>query len=403
MKKREKCNICNKKFKRILSLGYHPCADTFVKDRKIAINLKRYPLEVGFCECNHLTSINKVSPFERYQKNNYSYTANNSPVSLNHFNTIAKRMVKDFNITSKNSVLEIGSNDGTFLKNIKDLSKVKVLGIDPSDYMCKLANKEGIRTLNKFFNYQSSKLIEKKYGKFDFLYGANVFNHIDDPEDFLKGCKLVTKPKGKIILEVPDLESLFKGVGFDTIYHEHRNYFSIMSLLKIFEKANLEIFNFEYIDYMSGSLRIFAKNNNYKKFNIKFKNKNNHFKRFLKFEKNIRIVQSKIVNFVDQMKKQNKIVVGLGAATKGNTLLNFCKFNEKHISYILENSPHKIGKFTPSSGIPIVDEKKYKNYDAVLILPWNITKHLYKKFLQNKNISYISIAKIASKINTNKT
>ena len=102
------------------------------------------------------------------------------------------------------------------------------------------------------------------------------------------------------------------------------------------------------------------------------------------------------------MKKQNKIVVGLGAATKGNTLLNFCKFNEKHISCILENSPHKIGKFTPSSGIPIVDEKKYKNYDAVLILPWNITKHLYKKFLQNKNISYISIAKIASEINTNK-
>ena len=88
MKKQEKCNICNKKFKRILSLGYHPCADTFVEDRKIAINLKRYPLEVGFCECNHLTSINKVSPFERYQKNNYSYTANNSPISLNHFNTM---------------------------------------------------------------------------------------------------------------------------------------------------------------------------------------------------------------------------------------------------------------------------------------------------------------------------
>ena len=131
-------------------------------------------------------------------------------------------MVKDFNITSKNSVLEIGSNDGTFLKNIKDLSNVKVLGIDPSDYMCKLANKKGIRTLSKFFNYQSSKLIEKKYGKFDFLYGANVFNHIDDPKNFLKCCKLITKPKSIIILEVPDLNSLFKGVGFDTIYHEHR-------------------------------------------------------------------------------------------------------------------------------------------------------------------------------------
>ena len=89
-----------------------------------------------------------------------------------------------------------------------------------------------------------------------------------DPEDFLKGCKLITKPVGIIILEVPDLESLFKGVGFDTIYHEHRNYFSIASLIKIFKKANLEIFNFEYIEYMAGSLRIFARNSNYKKFNV---------------------------------------------------------------------------------------------------------------------------------------
>ena len=402
MKKLEKCIICNKKFKKILNLGNHPCADTFVNNRKTAKNLKKYPLEVGFCECNHLTSVNKVSEFERYKKNNYSYTSNNSPVSLTHFNSIAKKIIDNFNVTSNNKIIEIGSNDGTFLKYIKDLSKAYVLGVDPSDNMCKIANKKGVRSLNKFFNYQSSKLIAKKYGKFDFLYGANVFNHVDDPENFLKGCKLVTKPKGKIILEVPDLESLFDKVGFDTIYHEHRNYFSIVSLIKIFKKANLEIFNFEYIDYMAGSLRIFARNSNYKKFNVKFKYKKNHYKRFLQFEKKIEIIKLKIINFVDTMKSQNKIVVGLGAATKGNTLLNFCKFNKKHIKYILESSPHKIGKFTPGSGIPIVDEKKFKNYNAILILPWNITKHLYKKFLQNKNISYISIAKIASKIRTNK-
>ena len=399
MKKLEKCTICDKKFKRILGLGYHPCADTFVKDRKVAINLKRHLLEVGFCECNHLTSINKVSPFERYKKNNYSYTSNNSPVSLSHFNNMAKNMVKEFNITSKNSILEIGSNDGTFLKNIKDLSKANVLGIDPSDYMCKIASKKGIKTLNKFFNYQSSKLIEKKYGKFDFLYGANVFNHIDDPENFLKGCKLITKPKGKIILEVPDLDSLFKGIGFDTIYHEHRNYFSKISLLTIFKKVNLEIIRFEYIDYMSGSIRIFARNNKFKKLNIKFKDKRNHFKIFLNFEKKVKIVKSNIINFVNEIKKNNKIVVGLGAATKGNTLLNFCKFNEQHIKCILESSPYKIGKFAPGSGIPIVDEKKFKNYHAILILPWNITNHLHKKFLQNTKIPYTSIAKIASKIN----
>ena len=245
MQKLENCIICNKKFKRILSLGEHPCADTFVNNRKLAKNLKKYPLEVGFCECNHLTSINKVSGFERYRKNNYSYTSNNSPVSLTHFKNIAKKIINDLNITSNSKAIEIGSNDGTFLKYIKDLSKAYVLGIDPSDNMCRIAKKKGVKSLNKFFNYQTSQLIKKNYGKFDFLYGANVFNHVDDPENFLKGCKLVTKPNGKIILEVPDLELLFQSVGFDTIYHEHRNYFSKMSLLKIFKKSNLEIINFE--------------------------------------------------------------------------------------------------------------------------------------------------------------
>ena len=140
--KNKKCSVCKKKFLKIIDLGLHPCADTFVKNQNLAKRLKKYPLQVGFCSCNHLTAINKISPNERYRKFDYSYTSDNSPVSRNHFYKIAKTINKKFNLKIKNSIIEIGSNDGTFLKYIKEILDIKVLGVDPSKNMCNLAKKK---------------------------------------------------------------------------------------------------------------------------------------------------------------------------------------------------------------------------------------------------------------------
>ena len=397
MKKNKKCAVCDKKLKYVLNLGNHPCADTFLKNKKASISLRKYPLSVGFCGCNHLTAINHVSPFERYEKNDYSYTSNNSPVSRNHFYKIAKKIIKNFKLKEKNSVIEIGSNDGTFLKNIKKFSNANVLGIDPSTYMCNLAKKKGVRTETDFFNYELSKKLKKKYKSFDVLYGANVFNHVENPKDFLRGCKEIVKKNGLIILEVPDLNSLFDRIGFDTIYHEHRQYFSKDSVIQILHKTNLKLKKIEKIDYMSGSLRLFIQNSKANKISIKT-NEKKHLRKFMKFRKNILLVKLEIMKFIQKCKKNNLTLVGLGAATKGNTLLNYCSLKDTDIRYILEVSKFKIGKYTPGSGIPIVNEKKFKKYDAILILPWNITSFLYKKFLQNKKILYTSISKISSRI-----
>ena len=395
MKKNNNCSICKKRLNYFVDLGLHPCADTFLKSKKLAINLNRYPLIVGYCKCNHLTSVYKVSPHERYKKTDYSYTSDNSPVSISHFNSIAKKIVNRFKINNKSKVIEIGSNDGTFLKNIISHSGAKVLGVDPSKNMCELANKKGVKSISSFFNYFNSIKILSKHGKFDLLYGANVFNHVEDPHDFLKASKKIVKKNGIIILEVPDLDLLFKSVGFDTIYHEHRNYYSKNSINKLFKKNNLEIIKIEKIDYMAGSLRIYSKNNKGKKNKFKYKNNLNKFKIF---KKNIFKVKTKILNFIKKNKDLNKTIVGIGAATKGNTLINFCEINYKDIYCVLERSPLKIGKFLPGSGIRILNEKKVKKYHAAIILPWNITKHLYKKFLQKSEISYISIPKIVKNI-----
>lgn len=401
--KNKECSVCKKKIIKIIDLGLHPCADTFVKKQKMAIRLKKYPLQVGFCSCNHLTAINKISPNERYTKFDYSYTSNNSPVSRNHFYKISKIINKKFDLKIKNSIIEIGSNDGTFLKYIKEISNIKVLGVDPSKFMCDLAKKKGIRTYNNFFNLKNSKKIKNKYGNFDILYAANVFNHIDNPDDFLKGCYQVLKSEGLIVLEVPDLDSLINTCGFDTIYHEHRQYFSINSIKKILIKNNYTLLSIEKINYMSGSLRIFAKKNPKNKKNKILKTETIYQKRkylnnFIKFQKKIFLIKAEILNFINKYKKENKTIIGIAAATKGNTLLNFCGINYKDLKCIIESSPYKINKFTPGSAIPIINEKIIKKYDAAIILPWNITKHLYQKFLHKRKIPYTSVAKIVKKL-----
>lgn len=395
---KKKCNVCKKSINIILNLGNHPCADTFLSTKKDALKIKRYPLKVGYCDCHHLSSIQNISEHERYKKIDYSYTAGNSPVSVNHFKSIAKQICTKFINSKKNKILEIASNDGTFLEELKKIKFINEVGVDPSNYMCELANKKGINTEPLFFNFKTSQLIKKKYGLFNLIYGANVFNHIDDPYDFIKGCKSILKSNGILILEFPDLDQLLEKISFDTIYHEHRNYYSKSSLLIIFKKMNLNIIKFEKLEYMSGSLRIYVKNSKFKENILNNKRKDINLKRFKNFQLKINLIKKELLEFIKIKRKQGKIIAGFGAATKGNTLLNFCNIKSRHIKFILETSMHKIGKFTPSSAIPIIDENKKIKFQALIILPWNLNKYLKNKIKKNWKVDLISLQDIVKKL-----
>ena len=395
---KKNCNVCKKSIKLVLDLGMHPCADSFLSTKKKALKIKRYPLKVGYCNCHHLSSIHNISEHERYKKFDYSYTAGNSPISTNHFKTIAKKICTNFIKPNKNKILEIASNDGTFLEQVKKLKSIDEVGIDPSNYMCELANKKGINTEALFFSLKTSQFIKKKYSLFDLIYGANVFNHIDDPYDFIKGCINILKPNGILILEFPDLDKLLEKISFDTIYHEHRNYYSKSSLLKIFKKMNINIIKFEKLEYMSGSLRIYIQNSKFKKITLKKVKQSVNLKRFKNFELKIHLIKKQLLEFIKNKKKQGKIIAGFGAATKGNTLLNFCNIKSKDIKFILETSIHKIGKFTPSSAIQIIDENKINKFQALIILPWNINKYLKNKIKKNWKVDIISLQDIVNKI-----
>ncbi len=389
----KKCRICNNRFQSFLSLGKQPCADTFLKSKKQAIGLKKFPLIVGFCKCSHLSAIYPISGYMRYEKHDYSYTSDNSIVSRSHFKKIAKTICKSLKLNEKSFLVEAGSNDGTFLNEIVNLSKAKVLGVDPSSNITKIAKRKKIQTLTSYFDYKCSKIIKKKFGNADVIYGANVFNHVDDINNFLKGASKLIKNNGRLILEVPDLNSLIEKVGFDTIYHEHRHYFSESSLSKILNKQGFSVYKIQKINYMSGSLRVFAS----KKKNDKIKYRKISLSEFNLFKKKVFITIQKIREFIIK----NKPVIGIGAATKGNTLLNSCNFNDDDIKYILDRSEHKINKYTPGSGIKILKESNSIGNYSALILPWNITRYLVKKKFF-RNIKYTSIAKITRNLKLKK-
>lgn len=396
---KKKCNICGNNFKKLFTLGNHPCADTFYESKQKALNAKRKPLTVGYCKCHHLSSINNISGFDRYNKYDYSYTSGNSPIAIEHFKKISIKIKKDIIKKKKFKLLEVASNDGTFLKNFVRSKKINTVGIDPSTYMCNLAKKNNIKNIvNNFFNLKSSINIKKKYGKFDLIYAANVFNHIDNPYNFLRSCRNLLNKKAYIILEFPDLDQLLKKFSFDTIYHEHRNYYSKKSVIEIFKKMNLRIIKFENLEYMSGSLRVYAANESFSKFNyskiMKFS-----LTKFNIFINRSRLIKKRLIEFIRQCKNQKKFIAGVGAATKGNTLLNYCNLNSNDIDCILEKSKHKIGKYTPGSGIPIVNENIHQKIDAIIFLPWNINSFLKRKFLNKYKVDYISLEDIVKKFN----
>ena len=249
-----------------------------------------------------------------------------------------------------------------------------------------MPEKKKINVITNYFNNKSSKKIKKKFGKADVIYGANVFNHVDDINDFLKAARRLIKKNGQLILEVPDLNSLINKVGFDTIYHEHRHYFSESSIFKLLKNQGFNVYKIQKINYMSGSLRVFSSMNTNKKITNLQKIS---LKEFNLFKRKVNLTIEKIKDFV----KKNGPIVGIGAATKGNTLLNSCNFTDRDINFIMDKSKYKINKFTPGSGIKILKEKKFNSSYSALILPWNITKYLTKK-KYFKKIKYTSIAKI---------
>jgi 2-polyprenyl-3-methyl-5-hydroxy-6-metoxy-1,4-benzoquinol methylase len=380
------CRICGwKTGKTFVDLGNTPLSNSYLKKNRIK-NEKKFPLHALICTKCMLVQLEE---FETPKKifSEYAYFSSYSKTWLKHAEEYVNKMTKKFNLNSDHLVIEIASNDGYLLQYFKKY-KIPVLGIEPAKNVAKIAQKKKIPTITKFFGTKLAKEIVKSGKQPDLLLGNNVLAHVPKLNDFVEGLKILLKHKGVITLEFPHILQLIDKNQFDTIYHEHFSYFSLITLKKLFEMHELKIFDVEKLNTHGGSLRIFVKhkNNNFQKERTSVKKMLEKEKIFglkkistyTNFSQEVNSIKKELLNFLHKAKEDKKTVVGYGAPAKGNTLLNFCEINFELIDYTVDISPHKQEMYLPGSHILIKNPNEiFKTKpDYVLILPWNLKKEI---------------------------
>ena len=386
--------------KKIIDLGMHPFADTFISKDQLSESEPVYPLE---CFLNKDTGEIKVGvrteAHGRYVAYDYSYTSANSKFSIDHWTNFAKEVNEKLNLLKNANVVEIGSNDGFLTKQFKDMG-YRVLGVDPSPYVSDLALELGIETHCDFFGYEVSNNIGKDFGQADLIIANNVFNHTNDIEDFTVGVVNLLKDNGVFVFELPYWYNTIKDQKFDQIYHEHVTYFTVKFSYELLKKHGLEIIDVDVVNYHGGSLRVFAKKKdevNLQPYIKSMIEKEEAFGLFdentyKKFMQDLYHKRNIFLENIYSIKSKGYPIIGIGAAAKGNTLLNFYNLDNSVIDYITDSSEHKKEKYTPLTRIPIVGDEIFAEYDDVyaLILSWNISdiiKANLKKI--NKKVKFL--------------
>ena len=379
------CRNCHKEIISFFSLGKMPLVNSFLKKEEISFE-KKYDLDVGFClKCFLVQLISIVPPEELFK--NYIYFSSTSKLFLEHSKRTAEYLTKKLNLDSKSLVLEIASNDGSQLQYFKQLG-VKTLGIDPAENIARIANEKGIKTIVDFFNYEFAKKLKKEQAvQADLVFGANVLAHVPEINDFIKGVKIILKEKGTAVFEFPYIKGLMEN-KFDTIYHEHVFYYSLLALKNLFKKADLEIYDVEMTPMQGGSSRIFVAHSNKFKTSENVKNlikqeeKNdfNKIETYKKINENVKKLKDEIVYLLKKIKNQGKRIAVYSAPAKGNILLNYFEI-KNYLDFIVDKSEVKQGLYTPGTHLLVYSpEKIYQEKpDYLLILCWNIADEVMEQ------------------------
>lgn len=392
-------------FVEIIDLGMHAFADTFIPADKLNSSEPVFPLictldkETGFIQ-------NKISTVahERYNLYDYSYTSSNSKIAKDHWIEYSK-FINDLLESKTCNILEIGANDG-FLCNELEKYNHKTIAVDSSKVMTEMSLSIGIDSINMIFTHENIEKSTLEQNFFDCVVANNVFNHANDPLDFLKAIHEILNPTGYYVFEVPYWLNLVESKHFDQIYHEHVSYFTLLSLKNLLSEAGFKILDFEVVDYHGGSLRVVAvKKSNPVACNgsklasqIDVENNKNLFEpeSYVKFQAQIKTDRSNFLTKIHEIKLANKNVpiVGIGAAAKANTLLTFYGLNNTYIDFITDMSKYKIGKFTPLTRIPIVSDSNFSEIQDcfAIVLSWNISESLKKSIMDiNRNVRFLEL------------
>ena len=370
-------------------LGMSPLSNAYLREEQLHRMEPFYPLHAYVCAKCFLVQLEE---FESPDKifSDYAYFSSFSESWLKHCEEYSVRMIERLKLDSKSKVVEIASNDGYLLQYFKKRG-VPVLGVEPAENVAKTAIQKGIPTEVMFFGTETARTLLAKGNGADLIVGNNVLAHVPDLNGFVAGMKVLLKPKGTITMEFPHLLSLMKENQFDTIYHEHFSYFSLITVEQVFAKHGLRVFDVDMLSTHGGSLRIHARHQEdesrpvQKSVNdlreTEARAKLNEISTYLTFADQVRATKRALLEFLIDAKNNGKTVVGYGAPAKGNTLLNYCGVRTDLIDYTVDKSPHKQGHFLPGIHIPIKspDAIRETKPDYVLILPWNLKTEIMEQ------------------------
>lgn len=384
------CRFCNKPLTNIfVDLGITPLSNSFLKKEMLDNLEKKHPLCTYVCSNCFLVQLpefeNPENIFEEY-----AYFSSYSSTWLHHAQDYVNMIIKKFGFNEKKLVIEIASNDGYLLQYFKE-KDIPILGIEPAINVAKVAKQKGIPTIIKFFSVDTANELKSEGKNADLIIGNNVLAHVPNLNGFVKGLKILLKPAGIITLEFPHLLQLIQKNQFDTIYHEHFSYFSLITAEKIFSFHGLTIFDVEEIPTHGGSLRIYVKHSDYDFISVNqsviiLLEKEKLFgleniSTYTDFIKNVQIVKNKLYEFFINSKNSGKKIVCYGAAAKGNTLLNYCGIGNNFIDYIVDQNSYKQGLYLPGTHIPIKspDEIQKTKPDYLVIIPWNLKDEIMEQ------------------------
>ena len=390
------CRFCNELLTNIfVDLGTSPLSNAFLKKEMLDNVEKKFPLCAYVCDNCFLVQLPEFEKPENIFED-YAYFSSYSCTWLEHAKNYVSMMIKKFGFNEKSLVLEIASNDGYLLQFFKE-KNVPILGIEPALNVAKVAKEKGIPTLTKFFSVDTANELRKEGKLADLIVGNNVLAHVPNLNEFVKGLKILLKSTGVITLEFPHILQLIQKNQFDTIYHEHFSYFSLLTLRKIFSFHGLIIFDVDEIPTHGGSLRIYVRHTenddipiNERINNLLEKEKQyelENISTYINFIKNVEKAKTKLQKFINCARESGKKIVCYGAAAKGNTLLNYCKIEKNFIDYVVDQNPYKQGLFLPGTHIPIKspDEIQKTKPDYILILPWNLKDEIMEQMKEVKD------------------
>jgi SAM-dependent methyltransferase len=384
----ETCRLCDAELAvTFVDLGKSPLCETFLDAVEVDRMEPFYPLHALVCGRCFLVQLKEYVAADGIFTDHYPYYSSFSTSWVAHAKAYCAMIAKRRSLDSKSLVVELACNDGYLLQHFPPLGVTNILGVEPSGNVAEEARRKGVPTIVDFFGVRLAREIAAQHGKADLIAGNNVLAHVPDLNDFVGGAALLLKPEGIITFEFPHLQNLIEQNQFDTIYHEHFCYFSAIAIDALARRHRLSFVDVEELPTHGGSLRVYLAHDasgqaqSQAVRDLLAREERLGYRRletYTSYAERVRRAKRKLLALLIAAKNEGKRICGYGAPGKGNTLLNYCGIGPDFIDFTVDKNPHKHGRFTPGTHIPVLPVEAIDRVkpDYVLILPWNLKREI---------------------------